>query len=108
MVGVHVEFFTFNANLIFHLSICEWRMRYKSFVGCICELPDRSSRRVELRIVGSLRISNGEFILTGPWLVGPIGGGIHPDGSKMRCHILTGPSAQKTFLNENTLISYKL
>ena len=82
-------------------------MRYKSFVGCICELSDRSSRRVEIRIVGALRISNGEFILTGPWLVGPIGGGIHPDESKMRCHILTGPSAQKTFLNENTPISYK-
>ena len=82
-------------------------MRCKLFVGCICELPNKSSRRVELRTVRALRISNGEFILMGRWLVGPIGGGIHHDGSEMRCHILTGQSAQKTFFDENTPISYK-
>ena len=67
---------------IIHPSTCEWRMRCKSFIGCIRELPDRSSKGVELRIIGALRILNREFILTGLWLVGPIGGGIHPDGSK--------------------------
>ena len=90
-----------------HIKACGWRMRCKSFIGCICKLPNRSSRGVELQIIGALRISNGEFIMMASWLVGPIGGGIHLDGSKTRCHILTGQNAQKTSLGENTPINYK-
>ncbi|KAF3950688.1 hypothetical protein CMV_023586 [Castanea mollissima] len=53
-------------------------------------LPDGSSRRVERRIVGTLKGLNGDFIPTDLWLVGPIGKGIYPDGSKTRYFTLTG------------------
>ena len=50
--------------------------------------------------------SNETFILMGPWLVGPIGGGIYPNGPKTRYFILTGQCAKKTFLDKNTPIKY--
>ena len=69
--------------------------RCESFVGHIRELPDGFSRGVKHQNVGILKGLKGEFILMGPWLVGPIGGSFYLDRSKTRYFTLTGQSAHR-------------